>query len=101
MEVASRRLAVSAHNVANINTEGFQAMDVVAEQVEIGGVTSEVVPTAHQVPVTMRQEDLLAATGTDVVRETINRVRAVIAYRANAEVVQTASEVSSAILDSV
>ena len=37
MEVASRRLAVSAHNVANINTEGFQAMDVVAEQVEIGG----------------------------------------------------------------
>ena len=101
LEAAATRLAVSAHNVANINTEGYEAKDVAVEDVQSGGGISQVVAMETQVPVGIRQDDLLASAATDVVRETINRVRAVVAYRANAEVFRTATDVSTAIIDSV
>ena len=92
MTAAGRRLNVTANNVANLNTDGFVAGTVVNQGVRDGGVISSVAPLQTEAPVILRDNELVSASNTDLVRETINRVEAVNAYKANAAVFKTAAE---------
>jgi flagellar basal body rod protein FlgC len=101
MDVAAKRLAVSANNVANMETDEYKANEVVTKDHAGGGVSGDVMPIEAESPVILRDNHLVDASNTDIVRETIERVRAVTAYRANAQVARAAIEVSDAIIDAV
>ncbi|MGM0578530.1 MAG: flagellar basal body rod C-terminal domain-containing protein [Myxococcota bacterium] len=97
--LAARRLQAGAHNVANLTTDGFEAQRVVARQAPGGGVTSSVAPAAAPVPLVLGDDGLVAASNTDLVGETVNRVGALAAYRANLSVLDASDEMTGAALD--
>jgi flagellar basal body rod protein FlgC len=98
LQVASLRLASSAHNVANALTERFVPSRVEVETTEGGGVTGRVVPDA---PAVDAQVDRLTAalSATDLVRETVNQALAATSFRANLAALRTAGEMSRSLLD--
>lgn len=86
MSLADKRLGVSAHNVANMNTDGFEASMVHARTSETGGVQGIVAPTGAPHPIWPQGGELVTGSNTDLLTETVNRIAAVAAYRANAAV---------------
>ncbi len=99
MALQAQRLAVSAHNVANLNTEGFEASQVVASEAAGGGVTGRITPTGEPAPLLSRDGVAVALSNTSLVGETVNRVSALRAYQANAAVFRTAQEMDREALD--
>jgi len=101
MNAATRRLNVTANNVANLNTDGFAAGTTVNQDVRDGGVISSVAPLQTEAPVILRDNELVSASNTDLVRETVNRIEAVNAYKANAAVFKAADEVAQTLFETV
>jgi flagellar hook-associated protein FlgK len=96
LEVAAQRLAVSAHNVANVLTEGFVPSRVEAEELAEGGVAGRV---ANDPAVESRLDRIAGLSGTDLVEETVGQIQAAAAYRASAASLRAADETLSALLD--
>ena len=84
MEAAARKVEVSANNVANAATEGYEAKRFETEAAPDGGVTGKVVPTGE---------------GTDIAKEFIEQIVASTTYKANAQVVRTAEDITGALLN--
>lgn len=95
----SRRLHASAHNVANIQTDGYQASRVVGEERADGGVTSRLIPI-HDPP-HLRMDDIELRTGsnTDPAAEAVTQISARAAYDANLATLETSQEAEEALLD--
>ncbi len=108
-----RRLDASAHNVANVGTDGFRGQGVTAQERPSGGVdvrvdTAEVSAEARQA-----QADAEGAQGeaqaegavtqprndVNVVNETVNQVAAKAAFQANAKVLETQDRTIGSLLD--
>ena len=85
MNAAQTQLNVAAHNVANLNTEGFSRQQVALTQQTEGGV-SAAVTTASQPG---------AALETDVV----SQLQAKYAFLANLAVFKTSNKMAGALLD--
>jgi flagellar hook protein FlgE len=85
MNVAQTQLDVAAHNVANLNTEGFTRQQTVLTEQTDGGV-SAAVSSASQPG---------AALETDVV----SQLQAKHAYLANLAVFKTSNKMAGALLD--
>ena len=110
LQAATKRVSVSANNVANALTsrlesspEGaFRAQRVVATAVPGGGVSTRV---ADKSPATVTGPDLSVPGGVsvfpnvDFVEEAVEQTLAVASYRANAAVIRTQQELDESLLD--
>lgn len=94
------RLAVSANNVANAETDGFVPSRVTGEELPSGGVTTRVEREADPVA-EARADRALGATApsrTDLVQEQLVRLRASTVYRANLAALRTEAENQDALM---
>lgn len=86
MQAAQQRLQASAHNVANVQTEGFTRLEVVQQaRSEAGGVDAA----------TRRA----ASVGVSLESEVVDQLSARNAFVANAAVFRTADRMAGALLD--
>ena len=83
---AEVRLAASAHNVANLTTEGFRPVRVVQEEGAFGGSRARVDRAADPVPV-------------DLVHEMLEQSRASLQYTASARLFVVESELRGQLAD--
>ena len=81
---ANKRFQVSAHNVANANTAGYNAKNAVQTSGEGGTVKIKFTETDQP---------------TDLVEEMINQKMALYDAQANAKVIQTADEMLGKTID--
>jgi flagellar basal body rod protein FlgC len=95
----SRRLEVSAHNVANIATDGFQASRAVGEERATGGVATRIVPTQDSPPLLLADGELLTGSNTDPLAEVVTQISARAAYGANLAALEASLEAEQALLD--
>lgn len=94
-------LAAAAHNVANLNTDGFQASQAAFAQAAGGGVSANLVPTQAPAPLIARGEDFVRGSNTDLAADTVGRATAAATYRANLRMVSEASDLVGTLLDIV
>jgi flagellar basal body rod protein FlgC len=99
--VAALRLDVSANNVANALTDGFQPSRVEATEQPGGGVSGSVVRPADPLAEARADRAVVAPSRTDLLQELMTQSRAAIAYRANLASARTADEVAQATMDLV
>ncbi len=98
-----RKVATTAHNVANVDTDGFKKSRLLLEEGPRGGVStrSETVnsPGPLAVEQTAAGERLVEQSNVDLAEEMPSLVLARRAYQANVKVVQTEDEMLGALLD--
>jgi flagellar hook protein FlgE len=99
MNVAAKRLRAASHNVANLQTDGFQAVETVSQTLPGGGASSTVHPTGAPSSVIWRAGELVAGSNTDLVRESVNQITALASYRANAAVFRGSDEMTGTLLE--
>lgn len=85
LQSSQARLSVSAHNVANVQTPGFRRDEVQAEANPQGGVNTRV--------------DKAAEPGVSLEQEVVEQMAAVIAYKANLQVVKASDRMAGALLN--
>ena len=84
MNAASFSFGVSAHNLANMSTEGFKASEVTNIETPSGGPRPVVHKTEH---------------GTDVTKEIIRQKQLTYDFKANAKVIQAHDQMVGTIID--
>lgn len=101
LQVAGTILDVSANNVANALTDGFEPSRV--EPVELEGGGAAPVVTKEQDPMAEVRADraLLVPNRVDLVQEMVNQSRAAALYRANLASLQAAQEMERATIDAI
>jgi flagellar basal-body rod protein FlgC len=99
MTVATARLGRSAQNVANINTDGFQAEREVAREQAGGGVTSTHGPTYAPAPLYQRDGREVSGSNTDVISETVEQLGAAQQFKASLALLRTQDEMTKSVLD--
>lgn len=85
MNAAQTQLRVSAHNVANLGTDGFRRQQVQQTPQAEGGVA-----------VVITRAD---AAGSDLVRDVVTQLAARNAFLANLAVFKTGNRMAGALLD--
>lgn len=98
LRVANARVARSAHNLANVNTDGFKAERVIARD-QNPGVTYSSVPTEAPAPLYDRDGTMVEGSNTDVANEMVEQMGAANAFKANLAVIKTDAEMQDALLD--
>jgi flagellar basal body rod protein FlgG len=88
MRVATRRLDVTADNVANLHTDGFRAKEVVQRPVPAGGIEATVRDAGGPSPVFEGR----VVSNVDLISEGIGRIAAQRQFEANLAVFKTAAE---------
>lgn len=93
--------AVTANNVANMNTPGFKASraDLASGPGDQGVRVAAITPDDTPGPLVPEGGRLTEGSNTDLVRELTTLMGTETAYGANAAVIQTGQELSGAILD--
>ncbi|MSS72898.1 MAG: hypothetical protein EXS64_15610 [Candidatus Latescibacteria bacterium] len=106
LQAGQRRLDVSAHNVANVNTDGFQKQVATAQERPSGGVdvqvdNVEVSEEAQRALEEAKTEGLVSQpeNGVSVVDETVNQIAAKTAFQANAKVLKAQDKTVGTLLD--
>ena len=99
MNAAAKQQQASAHNISNLNTDGFESVETVQESVEQGGVVTHARPTGDPGPMILRGQELIRGSNTDLVRESVNQIAAVGSYRANAAAFRAADEMTDELLN--
>lgn len=85
LQAAQTRLHVSAHNVANAQTEGFRPDTVRATPQATGGVQTQV--------------EKRPAPGVDLLAERVEQLSATYAFRANLQTLRTTDDTLGSLLD--
>jgi flagellar hook protein FlgE len=100
LQVAAQRLAVSANNVANALTDGFEPSRVVAEELAGGGVTGSV-QAANDPAVEGRIDGAIVGLSSraDLAEEMVSQMQAAAAFRANLASLRTADDQLQAAID--
>ena len=99
MSHASARLTRSAHNVANVNTDGFEASRTVAREAPNGGVSSAVQPAYASAPSYGRGAEEVLGSSTDLVSETVEQISALHQFKASVALLKTDQEMTKSLLD--
>jgi flagellar basal body rod protein FlgG len=99
MSLASARVARSALNVANVNTDGFQAERQVAREQAGGGVTSTSQRTNAPATTYQRDGTLVVGSNTDEITETVEQLGAVQMFKASLALLRTQDEMMRSLLD--
>ena len=84
MEAAAYSFSVSAHNVANISTEDFKALEVTQTEGLDGGPYSVSHRSDHS---------------TDISNEMVKQMRTMYDFKANAKVIQNHDEMVGTLID--
>ena len=80
--VSSLSLQASANNVANVNTEGFEAQQITQSTGPGGqGLRAHVSPTKAPAPIILRDGQLRAQSNTEVTREAVSQMSAPPSWR--------------------
>ena len=87
MRAAQAGLRVSAHNVANLPTEGFRRQSVVSTAAADGGVTVDIVTAAE--PAEALESDM------------VDQLQATNAFLANLQLFRTSDRMTGALLDAL
>lgn len=95
LDLEALRLAVSAHNVANVSTPVFQPSRVVAVETVGGGVRGQVETPARENGASGSEP----LSGTDLAEETVTQISALGAYRANMAVLRASDQALGSLLD--
>jgi len=85
MHAAQTQLDVSAHNVANLSTEGFKRQEVVQTEQAGGGVSAAVTRSPMQ--------------GASLETDVVSQLQAKNAFLANLAVFKTSNAMAGALLD--
>lgn len=85
MQAAQTALRASAHNVANVATDGFRRQQVRQRPLAEGGVATDVVRSSNQ--------------GPDLVRDVIDQLQAKNALLANLAVFKAGDKLAGVLLD--
>lgn len=99
MMVARERLATSAGNVANVNTDGYQAKRTQATEGQNGAVSSATVPTEAPSYARIQDDAAVIASNTDLISERTEQLGASHAFKANLNVIKTNDEMTRSLLD--
>ncbi|MEE2828075.1 MAG: flagellar basal body rod C-terminal domain-containing protein [Myxococcota bacterium] len=103
LQAESRRLQASAHNRANMNTEGFKALRVsnVEASTPGAGVETRVERTDTPGPALLDASGRVSGEGSnvDLVSEVVTRLTASRAYEANLRSLQGASDLDRSLLE--
>ncbi|QOV92519.1 flagellar basal body rod protein FlgC [Humisphaera borealis] len=97
LSAASARIAVTAGNIANLNTSGYQARRANLTPVEPAGVRVDSV-TLDETPAGIDEEGL-ETSNVDLVGETVNLIRDKHLYQANAKLLKTGDQMLGTLLD--
>jgi flagellar hook-associated protein FlgK len=85
MQAAQTQLQASAHNIANLSTDGFHRQQVVQSEQADGGVTTSVVRAAD--------------AGADLQSDVVAQLQAKNAFLANLAVFKTGKKMTGTLLD--
>ncbi len=96
LSAASRRLEVSANNVANLNTDGFEPSVAPLSDLFSGGVKVSISNAARAR--VSESPGSAAPSGTDPIEETISQTTSALSFRANLRVLSTAQSLDAALL---
>ena len=100
--ISGLKLQASAHNLANLNTEGFEGQQVSQSAGPGGeGLQAHVAPTQAPAPIILRDGQLRTLSNTDLIKETVNQVEAAATFRSNMGVMQVHDRLTEAVLDIV
>ena len=83
---AEVRLAASAHNVANLTTEGFRQVRTIQEEVVTGGSTARI-------------DRVRSPAEVDLVHETVERSRASLQYTASLRLIAVEADLRGQLAD--
>lgn len=97
LKVESQRLAVSANNVANVQSNGFVPREVASQEQQGGGVQGQVTPP-RDTQADARVDGVIVASKTDLVNETVTQSMASAAFKANLAVLKTDQENMEAVI---
>jgi flagellar basal-body rod protein FlgC len=92
-------LEVSAHNVANSNTDGFDPQRVDQVELRNGGTRGYISQPDLTNPIYARDGMLVEASNTDLASETINQMQATNAFKANLATLRTSDEMIGSLFD--
>ena len=96
VQVEERRLAVSAANVANVNTPGYRSRGVASEDVRGGGAAVIVRWSSAIAPV---EPGAAAPSNTELVTEFVDQQGALLGVRANVAVLRATRDAEKRLLD--
>lgn len=100
LDLQTRRMDVSASNVANLSTDEYQAARVEPVTQEQSGVDSRIALTGEPNPVTVDTEgQLRTLSNTNLAQERVSQIQASNAFSANLEVLKTTDEMERSLLD--
>lgn len=85
LQAAQARLGSSAHNIANMQTDGFKRETVTAQAAPQGGVVVSISQAAQ--------------SGPDVTQDVVDQMSAKHAFMANVQVLKTADKMMGSLLD--
>lgn len=98
LEAATRRVEVSAHDLANALTDGFVPSRVSGAEAAGGGVISAVERALDPLAEARADRALLAPSRTDLVEEVVAQQEATRLFQANLASLKTADELFEAAL---
>lgn len=96
---ASARVGRAAHNVANVNTDGFESSRVVTQEARDGGVTYTAVANETPAPIYDRDGQQVVGSNTDLGQETVEQIGAANAFKANLAVIKTDDEMQRSLIN--
>jgi flagellar hook protein FlgE len=97
LRVETRRLEQSAQNVANVNTDGYEAHRVESHSRSQGGVTAAVY-SRHGLPA-QAAGDAPSASTTDLAEERVTQLSSLRSFQANIAVLRTADAMLGELVD--
>ena len=99
----STQVAVAAHNVANVTTDGFKKSRTELIAVESGGVRSSIQKDETAGPTILTNTGYgpaqLELSNVDLAEEAVNQILGQRGFEANIQTVKTADEMLGTILD--
>jgi flagellar basal body rod protein FlgG len=101
LQVETLRLQASAHNVANLQTDGYDPIQVEAQSQPGGGVTARVSTTDNPHPEITTDGETRLASNTDLGTEAVSQMQAANTYQANVKTLQAADEMTGTAIDLV
>ncbi len=100
MKAAFKMLDVSAHNTANLNTNGFKGQRVNLTENAVGGVSSTVETSTNPGPLYLAGNGTVTeGSNTDLATEIVNRMLATHYLSANIATLKTIDEMQNTLLD--
>lgn len=99
LDLQQKRLEVSASNVANVNTEGYEPQRVVAQERADGGVEAQVEGAGDAEVADAAGTEPTPGYTVDLVQEQVVQIESRAGFEANLRALEAADEMDRELLD--